>query len=163
MKYLKRWIENTFPNVEIKVSDSGSCYYDIDDCLTIRVSDHFTPLPSSNRKIEIVQSLNSEEFAVRYKKSLSFFLYNRGQVKNIINAMYDMNKSEKYVQQTAENIIASNEDNLTKKYGKLLSLTAFLSITNDTMNLSRRRKYRQLKRLLINVNFSCRNVLISKR
>lgn len=123
MKYLKRWIENTFPNVEIKVSDSGSCYYDIDDCLTIRVSDHFTPLPSSNRKIEIVQSLNSEEFAVRYKKSLSFFLYNRGQVKNIINAMYDMNKSEKHVQQTAENIIASNEDTLTKKYGKLLSLT----------------------------------------
>ena len=48
MKYLKRWIKNTFPNVEIKVSDSGSCYYDIDDCLTIRVSDHFTPLPSSN-------------------------------------------------------------------------------------------------------------------
>ena len=123
MKYLKRWIENTFPNVEIKVSDSGSCYYDIDDCLTIRVSDHFTPLPSSNRKIEIVQSLNSEEFAVRYKKSLSFFLYNRGQVKNIINAMYDMNKSEKQVQQSAESIIACNEDTLIKKYGELLSLT----------------------------------------
>lgn len=128
MKYLKRWIENTFPNVEKEVSDSGSCYYNIDSCLSLRISNHFTPLPKSRCNIEIVQSLNSEEFAVRYKKSLSFFLYNRNHLKEVIKTNYDMCKSDIMVQQSAEEIVANREKKLIDKYKNLLSLTRiFLS------------------------------------
>lgn len=128
MKYLKRWIENTFPNVEKELSDSGSCYYDIDGCLSLRVSNHFTPLPKSKCNIEIVQSLNSEEFAVRYKKSLSFFLYDRNHLKEVIKTNYDMCKSDIMVQQSAEEIVANSEKKLIDKYKNLLSLTRiFLS------------------------------------
>lgn len=123
MKYLKRWIENTLPNVEKEVSDSGSCYYDIDGCLSIRVSNHFTPLPKSRCNIEIVQSLNNEEFAVRYKKSLSFFLYDRSQLKEVIRTNYDMCKSDFMVTQSAEEIVANREKKLIEKYKNLLSLT----------------------------------------
>jgi len=123
MKYLKRWIDGNFPNITLKTSDSGSCYYNIDDCLSIRISNHFTPLPSSKNDLEIVQSSNCEEFAVRYKKSLSFFLYNRAQVKNVINTMYDIKKSDKQIRQTAEEIVANNEEVLRQKYNKGLSLT----------------------------------------
>ena len=47
--------------------------------------------------------------------------------------MYDMNKSEKQVQQSAESIIACNEDTLIKKYGELLSLTRIF-INNKRYN-----------------------------
>lgn len=126
MKYLRRWIESTFPNVAVKVSDSGSLYYNLDGCLSIRMSNHFSPVPRNRISIEIVQSLNDERFAIRYKKSLSFFLYDRATVKNVISAMYDANRSERMVQRTDEDIIEAHRDRLIKKYTKPLPLTKML-------------------------------------
>lgn len=133
MKYLKRWIENTFPNIEVKVSDSGSCYYDLNGCLAIRISDHFSPVPRNRIDIEIVQSLNNESFAIRYKKSLSFFLYDRTHVKNIICTMYDIGKSDNTLKKTDEEIIENHQNKLIEKYTKPLSLMRIL-INNGRYN-----------------------------
>lgn len=127
MKYIKNWILNKFPNVTVRTNESGSSYININGILDIRTSGHFSPLAKSCIDIEIVSSMNDDNFAVRYDSGLSFMIYNRQEVKNCIRFLYDYMSSKKLKKDANDKIMERAINELRQKYKDILPVTKYMA------------------------------------
>ena len=93
MKYVKAFIKKVCPNVEIKESEtkSNSLYYNLDDAMTIRLSDHYaTSFKTSD--LNIVQVFGKDEFIIICQDTGIPMVKSRKETNLFIKNMYEYKK-----------------------------------------------------------------------
>lgn len=107
MKYIKAYIKKICPNVEVAESEtkSNSRYYTLNNCMTIRLSDHYA-VTLKESDLNIVQVFNKDEFIVICKGCGVPMTKKRKEVNDFIKSLYEYKSVKHFVENNKREIIA---------------------------------------------------------